>query len=118
MTISFRNGAVARGLVRPDAAGILRLVQTGETLLQVQNRVLTIGRTINGVTVEDDSTDAPLYTSTAGFVTFNLRAGYRLSERHTLIFGVENILDKNYRINGSGIDSPGVNAMLRYSFRF
>ncbi len=46
------------------------------------------------------------------------RASYRLSERHTLIFGVENILDKNYRINGSGIDSPGVNAMLRYSFRF
>ncbi len=45
------------------------------------------------------------------------RASYRLSERHTLIFGVENIL-KNYRINGSGIDSPGVNAMLRYSFRF
>jgi outer membrane receptor protein involved in Fe transport len=47
-----------------------------------------------------------------------MRAGYRFNERHTLIFGVENILDKNYRINGSGVDSPGVNAHVRYSFRF
>jgi hemoglobin/transferrin/lactoferrin receptor protein len=114
----FNNGAVARGLVRPGAGGVLRLVQTGETLSEVQNRVLPIGATINGVTVLNDDTGVPLYLKTAGFATLNVRAGYRFNERHALIFGLENLLDKNYRINGSGIDSPGINATLRYSFRF
>nr|MBA3805426.1 TonB-dependent receptor [Acidobacteriota bacterium] len=114
----FNNGAAARGLVARDAGGVLRLVTTNETLQQVQDRVLPVGANINGVTVLDDSTDVPLYLNTAGFATFNVRAGYRFNERHMLIFGVENIFDKNYRINGSGIDAPGVNAHLRYSFRF
>lgn len=114
----FNNGAVARGLVRADSAGVFRLVATGETVQQVQNRLLPIGAMINGVTVVDDSTDVPLFLKTAGFATVNIRAGYKLAERHSLVFGVENILDKNYRINGSGIDSPGVNATVRYLFRF
>lgn len=114
----FRNGAVARGLVRADSAGVLRLVSTGETLAQLQNRLLPIGATINGVFISDDATDVPLFTRTAGFVTFNARFGYRVGERHTLIFGVENILDKNYRIHGAGVDAPGINATARYSFRF
>ena len=119
----FQNGAVARGLVGPGADGRFGtsddvLLATGETLTAVQNRVLPLGALINGVLVEDNSTDVPLYLSTAGFATLNLRAGYRFGERHTLIFGLENILDKNYRINGSGIDSPGINATVRYSFRY
>jgi hemoglobin/transferrin/lactoferrin receptor protein len=123
ITAFFNNGALARGLVGPGADGRFgtadnQLLATGETLAQVQNRVLPVGAVINGVLVEDNSTDVPLYLSTAGFATLNLRAGYRFSERHTLIFGLENILDKNYRINGSGIDSPGINATVRYSFRY
>ena len=114
----FQNGAFARGLVRPDAFGMLRLVATGETLRQVQNRVLPLGVTVNGVTVVDDSTDVPLYLKTAGFATLNVRAGYKFGERHSLVVGVANILDKNYRVNGSGIDSTGVDATVRYLFRF
>lgn len=114
----FAKGAVARGLVRADSAGVLRLVATGETVQQVQNRVLPVGLTINGVTVVDDFTDVPLFLKTAGFATINVRAGYKIAERHSLIFAVENILDKNYRINGSGIDSPGVNGTVRYLFHF
>ncbi len=114
----FNNGAVARGLVRPGTDGLLHLVTTGETLAQVQQRVLPLGATINGVTVVDDETEVPLYTKTAGFATLNVRVGYRIGERHTLTFGVENIFDRNYRINGSGTDSPGVNATMRYQFRF
>jgi outer membrane receptor protein involved in Fe transport len=114
----FNNGAVARGLARTDSNGVLRLLATGETLQQVQNRLLPLGATINGVTVVDNSTDVPLFLNTGGFASLNVRAGYKFAERHSLIFGVENILDKNYRINGSGIDSPGVNATVRYLFRF
>ena len=68
--------------------------------------------------IADNTTNVPLYTNTAGFATLNARIGYRLSEPHTILFSVENILDKNYRINGSGIDSPGINVTLRYSLRF
>ncbi len=114
----FRNGAVARGLVQADANGELRLVNTGETLPQVQNRVLPLGASVNGVTVLNDTTSVPLYTNTNGFATLNTRLGYRLNERHTILVSVENIFDKNYRINGSGIDSPGINAVLHYAFRF
>jgi hypothetical protein len=31
---------------------------------------------------------------------------------------LENIFDKNYRTMGSGIDGPGTNAAVRYSFSF
>ncbi len=115
----FRNGAVARNLVRDSSAsGQLRLLQTGETLAQLQDRLLPVGATVNGVTIADNTTSVPLYTSTAGFATLNARLGHRLRERHTIIFSIENIFDKNYRINGSGIDSAGINLALRYSLRF
>lgn len=109
----FNNGARARGLVGNGADGIARtaddiLLATGETLLQVQNRVLG-GANINS---------APLFTKTAGYATFNLRGGLRIGENSDFIFILENILDKNYRIHGSGTDNPGVNLAVRYQFRF
>lgn len=98
----FNHGAVARGLV---AGGIL--LPTGETLAQVQDRVLGVG--VNS---------APLFRSTAGFATLNLRGGYRTGERSEIIWVLENVLDKNYRLHGSGVDSPGRNVQLSYNFRF
>lgn len=98
----FRNGAVARGLVR---GGIL--LPTGETLQQVLARVLGPGLQT-----------APLFTKTPGFVTFNLRGGYRLTERTDLVVVFENLLDKNYRFHGSGVDAPGFNLQLSYRIRF
>jgi outer membrane receptor protein involved in Fe transport len=31
---------------------------------------------------------------------------------------LENLLDKNYRVHGSGIDAPGINFYLRVRWRF
>ena len=98
----FRNGAVARGLVQGG-----RLLATGETLAQVQNRVLGVG-----------VQSASLFTRTPGFLTLNLRGGYRMRENSELIWVFENALDKNYRLHGSGVDSPGRNLQLSYIFRF
>lgn len=98
----FNNGAVARGLV---AGGIL--LPTGETLAQVLDRVLGPG-----------VDKAPFFTKTPGFVTFNLRGGYQLSEQTSLVFVLENLLDKNYRYHGSGVDASGVNLQLSYRIRF
>ncbi|MBI4462384.1 MAG: TonB-dependent receptor, partial [Acidobacteria bacterium] len=98
----FDNGAVARGLV---AGGIL--LPTGETLSQVQDRVLGPG-----------VTSAPLFTKTPGFATLNLRGGFQLSENTDLVFILENLLDHNYRYHGSGVDASGANLQLSYRIRF
>jgi outer membrane receptor protein involved in Fe transport len=102
ITRYFNNGAVARGLV---SGGIL--VPTGETLDEVVDRVLGPG-----------AESAPLFTKTPGFVTFNLRGGYQVSEQTDLIFVLENLLDKNYRIHGSGVDAAGFNLQVSYRIRF
>jgi outer membrane receptor protein involved in Fe transport len=98
----FNGGAVPRGLVRN---GIL--VPTGETLAQVQLRVLGPGLLPN-----------QLFTKNPGFALLNLRGGFRIGERSSVTLILENIFDKNYRTMGSGIDGPGTNAAVRYSFSF
>ena len=103
ITNFFSGGAVARGLVR---GGVL--LQTGETLPQVLRRVLGA----------DLSARVPLYTKNPGFATFNARGGWRLGEGSAVTFILENILDKNYRTMGSGVDAPGTNAVVRVSHSF
>lgn len=98
----FVGGAVARGLVRN---GIL--LPTGETLAQVQLRVLGPGLQPN-----------QLFTKNPGFALLNLRGGFRIGERSSVTVILENIFDKNYRTMGSGIDGAGINAAVRYSFSF
>ena len=101
ITSFFQNGATAHGLVR---GGILQA--TGETLAQVQNRVL------------GTAASAPLYTKLNGYATFNLRAGWRVGERQDLTFEFENIFDRNYRGISWGIDAPGRGFYVRYAVHF
>jgi hemoglobin/transferrin/lactoferrin receptor protein len=98
----FNGGAVARGLVRN---GIL--LPTGETLAQVQLRVLGPGLQPNA-----------LFNKNPGFALLNLRGGFRIGERSSVTVILENLFDKNYRTMGSGIDGPGMNAAVRYAFNF
>ena len=98
----FNGGAVPRGLVRN---GIL--LPTGETLAEVQLRILGPGLQPN-----------TLFSKNAGFALFNVRGGFRIGERSSVTVILENIFDKNYRTMGSGIDGPGINAAVRYSYKF
>ena len=107
----FYNGATVRGWVGagPDAiAGNADdvLLATGETLAQIQQRVL------------GSADSAPLYTSVAGYVTVNARGGFRLGKRQQLLFEVENITDRNYRGIAWGMDAPGVGVSVVYTTRF
>jgi len=97
----FRNGASARGLV---VGG--RLLATGETLAEVQQRVL------GGL----DS--APMYTAIPGYATFGIRAGFPLGARMDLIAEASNLGDRNYRGIGWGLDGAGRGISLRWKCRF
>ncbi|HEX4951486.1 MAG TPA: TonB-dependent receptor, partial [Blastocatellia bacterium] len=107
----FRRGATARGFVAAGADGRFgtaddTLIATGETLAQVQTRVL------------GSANSAPLYTYIPGFMTFGIRGGFRVGERHNVFVDFENINDKNYRGISWGMDAPGRGVSVRYLFRF
>ena len=97
----FNGTAVDRGLVADG-----RLVATGETLAQVQARVL------------GTSTLLPMFTETPGFVVFGVRGGMMFGSHLDLTVIGENLGDKNYRLHGSGVDEPGINLMARLRARF
>lgn len=118
----FRRGACIRGITtrvngQCNVAGGI-LTATSETLAQVQNRVLPIGSTINGVLVVDNNTAVPLFTSIPGYALFNLRGGYRFNEKHQINLDFENIGDKSNRLPGWGIDGAGRSLRVAYKFRF
>ena len=112
---SYFRGSRAAALTDPSS-GVFR--PTGETLPQIQNRVLPIGSTVNGVRVIDDNSRVPLYLSTAGWAIVSIRSGFPLGERWQINGAIENLLDTNYRYHGSGVDAPGVNAWLGVRFAF
>lgn len=100
-----------------DPSGAV-FVPTGETLRQIQDRVLPLGATINGVRILNDRTVVPLYVQTDGWIALDIQGGMPLTERLNVDFGLINLLDRNYRSHGSGMDAPGINAFvgIRYTF--
>lgn len=107
----FRRGATVRGYVAAGADGRFGtaddiLSATGETLAQVQNRLL------------GTAASAPLFSYIPGFLTFGIRGGIRVGERHSFLLDLENLNDKNYRGISWGMDAPGRSFGLRYNYRF
>jgi hemoglobin/transferrin/lactoferrin receptor protein len=118
----FRRGACVRGVTTPGATGCGSaggiLVSTGETQAQVQNRLLPIGATINGVTVVNNDTAVPLFAYLPGYGLVGVRGAFRLGERSEVFFDFENIADKQYRGISWGIDGAGRGVTLRYRYKF
>lgn len=107
----FNRGAFARGLIAAGTDGRFGtaddlLKPTGETLAQVQNRVL------------GTAASAPLYTYIPGFLTGGIRGGFRVGEAHEVILDFSNLNDKNYRGISWGTDAPGRSFGFRYNYRF
>jgi len=107
----FRRGATVRGLVSAGADGRLGtaddiLNPTGETLSQVQQRVL------------GGADSAPLFPYIPGFATYGVRGGIRIGDHHDLLFDLENLNDRNYRGIGWGMDAPGRSVGFWYRYQF
>ena len=55
---------------------------------------------------------------TPGWVTANLLLGWEINERFRARLAVENLFDQPYREHGSGINAPGINAIVSLEARF
>ena len=81
--------------------------------------LLTTGEKVNEVIARVIGPDAaavvPLYAHNPAFATLNLRAGWKLRGATSLTVILENLLDANYRVMGSGVDGPGLNVVVRFS---
>jgi len=55
---------------------------------------------------------------TPGYAVTDLRCGWRVKSGLSLVAGVENVWDKDYRIHGSGSNEPGRNLVLSAEYRF
>ncbi len=107
----FRRGACVRGITTPGTNGQCNsaggtLIATGETLAQVQNRLL------------GTADSAPLFSAIPGYGLVNLRGGIRFDEHSQLGVDFENIADKSHRLPGWGIDGPGRSVTIRYRYQF
>jgi outer membrane receptor protein involved in Fe transport len=80
------------------------LIATGETLSQVQDRVLGVG-----------VDNAPLFSYLPGYVTVDVSAGLRLSARHELFLDVLNVTDEYFRGMSWGMPGPGRSIRARYA---
>jgi hemoglobin/transferrin/lactoferrin receptor protein len=54
---------------------------------------------------------------TAGYGVLHLRSGWLAHRDWTLRVALENVLDQNYRVHGSGIDMPGRNLLVGVDWR-
>jgi hemoglobin/transferrin/lactoferrin receptor protein len=118
----FRRGACVRGVTTPGATGCGSaggvLISTNETLAQVQNRLLPIGATINGVRVVNADTAVTMFTALAGYGLFGVRGVYRFGEHSEIFVDFENVFDKSYRGISWGIDGAGRGVTVRYRYKF
>jgi len=55
---------------------------------------------------------------TPGYSVYTARLGTRFNESLTLNVAVENILDEDYRIHGSGVNEPGRNIVFTANYLF
>ncbi len=108
----FRRGACVRGLTsNPDgvcgSGDETILLATGETLAQVQNRVLGVG--VNS---------GQLFTYLPGYALFNLRGGFTVNENSQVFVAFENVFDSFHRNPSWGIDGAGRSLFVQYRYKF
>jgi outer membrane receptor protein involved in Fe transport len=111
MRAFFLNGATNRGWVSAGPDGVMGsaddvLTATGETITQIQDRVLGPG-----------ANSSVLFSAVPSYVTFGVRAGLKLGV-HELVIDAENLNDENYRGISWGIDAPGRGISVKYVARF
>ena len=63
-------------------------------------------------TRDQADTDRIPLGGTPGYSTWTIRGGWRVTDTLNVSASLENVLDKNYRIHGSGLNEPGRNIIV------
>jgi hemoglobin/transferrin/lactoferrin receptor protein len=81
--------------------------------------VVTIAAAQNELTTGDtrDTQRIPP-GGTPSYEVFSIRSGWQVNDNARLTFAIENITDEDYRVHGSGINSPGRNFVGGLELRF
>lgn len=76
------------------------------------------GKTRDPAEVTFDSDGNALDAGTPGWWTLNLRGGLKLTHYNSVTLVLENLLNRRYRVHGSGINAPGFNVSISLDNRF
>lgn len=76
------------------------------------------GKTRDPEMVEFDGDGNAVDAGTPSWWTLNVRTGIKLQEDTRLSLAFENLLDRRYRVHGSGVNSPGFNISVSLDNRF
>jgi hemoglobin/transferrin/lactoferrin receptor protein len=55
---------------------------------------------------------------TPAFTVFGISGGVKINKNATWTIAIENLTNKNYRVHGSGVNSPGFNVITTYTVSF
>ncbi|MYF54392.1 TonB-dependent receptor, partial [Candidatus Poribacteria bacterium] len=76
------------------------------------------GKTRDPAEVEFDDNGNAVDAGTPAWWTLNLQGGVKLFGYSRLTLTLENLLDRRYRVHGSGVNSPGFNVSISLDNRF
>ncbi len=72
----------------------------------------------NRLSVRDERDSRINPNGTPGWLTTNLRLTWEINDHISALLAVENLFDKSYREHGSGINAPGLHAIVALEARF
>lgn len=114
---TFPTGALTS--VREPVSRLMPLTGSVAVRWQQPNSDLWLGARVTAVarggrlsTRDRGDTSRIPPSGTPGYVHVMLNAGYQASERLELFFTLDNATDIDYRVHGSGLNEPGINAIV------
>jgi hemoglobin/transferrin/lactoferrin receptor protein len=66
---------------------------------------------------QKDTTRIPA-GGTPGFTIFGISGGMKLSDNADWTLALENLTNEDYRVHGSGVNSPGFNVITTFTLSF
>ena len=113
----FPNGKTAPASRIPPANGRVGTLYALTRNLELE-AFLRFSANQNRLSVRDERDSRINPNGTPGWLTTNLRLTWEINDHVSALLAVENLFDKSYREHGSGINAPGLNAIVALEARF
>ena len=113
----FPNGETAPASRIPPANGRVGTLYALTHNLELE-AFLRFSADQNRLSARDERDSRINPNGTPGWLTTNLRLTWEINDHVSALLAVENLFDKSYREHGSGINAPGLNAIVALEARF